>query len=186
MFERFTKAARETVVRAQREARSLQDARIGTEHLLLALLDRGALTAYPVLSGLGLRADDVRGVVRRGDPGLVSESEAEALRSIGIDVDAVLARLTETFGEDAVRAVARERGTARRASGHIPLSRAARDAMGSALAEAIRLGDRRIDDGHILLGVLAAGGTAVALIQAQGISPEQVRAALERACKKSA
>jgi len=187
MFERFTKTARETVVRAQAEARTLRDPRTGTEHLLLALLDDRASTAYRVLCGLGLRAEDVRDAVRRGEAGLVRQQDAEALRSIGIDVDAVLARLTETFGEDAVRAVLREQGTPRRSpSRHIPFSQAARDAMGSAVREAIRLGDKHIDDGHILAGVLSSGGAARGLVQAQGVSAEQVRTALERAWRKSA
>jgi ATP-dependent Clp protease ATP-binding subunit ClpA len=39
MFERFTKAAREAVVQAQAEARAVEHGHIGTEHLLLALLE---------------------------------------------------------------------------------------------------------------------------------------------------
>ncbi len=38
MFERFTQAARETVVGAQLEARTLGHPHIGTEHLLLGIL----------------------------------------------------------------------------------------------------------------------------------------------------
>ena len=39
MFERFTDRARRVVVLAQEEARMLNHAHIGTEHLLLAILD---------------------------------------------------------------------------------------------------------------------------------------------------
>ena len=45
MFERFTDRARRVIVRAQDEARGLQHNYIGTEHLLLGLLD--ARTAKP-------------------------------------------------------------------------------------------------------------------------------------------
>ena len=38
VFERFNSEARETVIRAQQEARDLGHNYIGTEHLLLALL----------------------------------------------------------------------------------------------------------------------------------------------------
>ncbi|MFV0306787.1 MAG: Clp protease N-terminal domain-containing protein [Desertimonas sp.] len=38
MFERFTREARAVVVRAQSEARRLDDGHIGSEHLLLALV----------------------------------------------------------------------------------------------------------------------------------------------------
>ncbi|MFE3878345.1 Clp protease N-terminal domain-containing protein [Kitasatospora sp. NPDC059146] len=39
MFERFTQEARRVVVVAQEEARQLRDDRVGTEHLLLGVLE---------------------------------------------------------------------------------------------------------------------------------------------------
>ncbi len=41
MFQRFTDWARRVVVRAQEEARILKNSYIGTEHILLALIDEG-------------------------------------------------------------------------------------------------------------------------------------------------
>ena len=38
MFERFTERARQAVVLAQEDARSLRHSHVGTEHLLLGLL----------------------------------------------------------------------------------------------------------------------------------------------------
>ena len=52
MFERFTVDARAVVVAAQEEARRLGHDYIGTEHVLLALLD--AEDGTGVLAGLGL------------------------------------------------------------------------------------------------------------------------------------
>ena len=52
MFERFTTRARQAIVAAQEEARLLGHAYIGTEHVLLALLELEG--GDGVLSGLGL------------------------------------------------------------------------------------------------------------------------------------
>jgi prophage maintenance system killer protein len=57
---RLTGRGRQAVVTAQDEARRLGHPYIGTEHLLLGLLDdRGGLVR-PVLAARGIRADDVR------------------------------------------------------------------------------------------------------------------------------
>ncbi|MES4892270.1 Clp protease N-terminal domain-containing protein [Streptomyces sp. NPDC096012] len=52
-FERFTGEARKVVVTAQEEARLLRHDHIGTEHILLGLLDAPDTTAAKVLHGLG-------------------------------------------------------------------------------------------------------------------------------------
>jgi ATP-dependent Clp protease ATP-binding subunit ClpC len=59
MFERFTNKARQVVVEAQNEARRLKHNYIGTEHLLLGLLD-GDGVATKALTDLGVAADDIR------------------------------------------------------------------------------------------------------------------------------
>src|SRR5256885_14724753 len=56
MFERFTAAARETVIRAKQEARDLGPGPIGTQHLLLALTAPDAGVAHDVLREAGLDA----------------------------------------------------------------------------------------------------------------------------------
>ena len=58
MFERFTHEARQTVIGAQIEARQLRHGRIGTEHLLLALLTQDT-PSTAVLSRYGLTHDSV-------------------------------------------------------------------------------------------------------------------------------
>jgi ATP-dependent Clp protease ATP-binding subunit ClpA len=61
MFERFSSPARETMVRAQEEARSLGHNYIGTEHLLLAILQAGRDdVARDVLNEAGVSHDGVR------------------------------------------------------------------------------------------------------------------------------
>ncbi len=60
MFERFTDAARAVIVLAQQEARSFNHAYIGTEHLLLGLMDEPHGVATAALSTLGVSTEQVR------------------------------------------------------------------------------------------------------------------------------
>jgi ATP-dependent Clp protease ATP-binding subunit ClpC len=60
MFERFTDRARRVVVLAQDEARLLDHNYIGTEHLLLGLLQEGHGVAAQALDGLGVSLAEVR------------------------------------------------------------------------------------------------------------------------------
>jgi ATP-dependent Clp protease ATP-binding subunit ClpA len=61
MFERFSSPARESMVRAQEEARSLGHNYIGTEHLLLALLQPSSDDVVrETLNDLGVTHDSVR------------------------------------------------------------------------------------------------------------------------------
>jgi ATP-dependent Clp protease ATP-binding subunit ClpA len=60
MFQRFTDRARQVVVLAQVEARRLDHNWIGTEHLLLGLIDEGGGVAAKALESLGIGLDAVR------------------------------------------------------------------------------------------------------------------------------
>jgi ATP-dependent Clp protease ATP-binding subunit ClpA len=64
MFERFTDKARRVVVKAQEAARSFDHGRIGTEHVLLGLLDPDGGIAAEALSQLGITTEMVRADVR--------------------------------------------------------------------------------------------------------------------------
>ena len=70
MFERFTDVARRLVVLAQEEARQLQHNYIGTEHLLLGMLDQEGCVAARVLASYGLNREKagvaVEEIVGRG------------------------------------------------------------------------------------------------------------------------
>ncbi|MFJ1969208.1 Clp protease N-terminal domain-containing protein [Streptomyces sp. NPDC087903] len=69
-FERFTVEARKVVVTAQEEARLLRHSHIGTEHILLGLLDVPDSMAAKVLRQLGYDKEtaqvDIAGVVKPG------------------------------------------------------------------------------------------------------------------------
>jgi ClpA/ClpB-like protein len=97
MFERFTADARTVVIHAQKHARRLGHRYIGCEHLLLAL----TTTDTPVggvLREHGITAERVeQDVARRVGLGaaaaLFADLDRDALASIGIDLDAVRARI---------------------------------------------------------------------------------------------
>jgi hypothetical protein len=65
MFERFTERARQVVVLAQEEARTLKHNYIGTEHILLGLLREEKGLAAEVLKSLDITDERVRGLVLR-------------------------------------------------------------------------------------------------------------------------
>ncbi|TDD69961.1 Clp protease N-terminal domain-containing protein [Actinomadura rubrisoli] len=148
MFERFTQGARNAVTGAQAQGRALGHHHIGTEHLLLALLEGGDATAG-TLGRHGLDAGDIRARIARlsGSP-----LDPEALRAIGIDLDAVREATEEAFGEGALDAPAGK--PCRPPKGHIPFTPRAKKALEQSLRQAIRLKQKHIASGHVLLGVL--------------------------------
>src|SRR6476661_8078723 len=116
MFERFTEEARQVVVLAQQEARELHSGHIGTEHLLLGLLDQAGSASGAVLARHGLSRASVVEAIRafRSGDGL----DAEALGTVGIDLDAVRDSVEATFGPGALDVP----GRGRPPTGHIPFS----------------------------------------------------------------
>jgi hypothetical protein len=111
VFERFTTGARQAVTEAQGEARRLGHHYIGTEHILLGLLAVGDGIAADVLRDAGIDAATVeRDVVRIVGPGRaglgpglgVGIVDADALRVLGIDLDAVRDAVEATFGPGAL------------------------------------------------------------------------------------
>jgi len=73
VWERFTDRAREVVVLAGDEARNSGQRNIGTEHLLLGLLDQDDGFASRALGSLGVTADRVRDEIRVRHPWLTGE-----------------------------------------------------------------------------------------------------------------
>ena len=73
MFEGFTDRAREVVVLAREEARDSGQRNIGTEHLLLGLLDQDDGIASRALGSLGVTADRVRNEIQIQHPWLSGE-----------------------------------------------------------------------------------------------------------------
>lgn len=109
MFERFTPDARAAVVHAQHHARRLGHNFIGGEHILLSVVSADQ-PASAVLGAHGITPEYVETeIVRRIGLGRGGSGDApfggldrEALASIGIDLDAVRARVEATFGPHAM------------------------------------------------------------------------------------
>ena len=171
MFERFSPSARATVVAARSEARRLRHQYVGTEHLLLGLVDvaredgaHGASTniAATVLSASGLNAVYIRSQIIRlvgdGANGL-GDDEASALHSIGIDLDAVRSRLEESFGEGVLDRPGPEPTVSR-----MPFTARAKKALGLSVREARQLGSGSLEPEHILLGLIREGAGVAAMI----------------------
>ena len=169
MFERFTTEARQTVVQAQVEAAALRHPRVGTEHLLLGLVGQATPTSA-VLARHGLTRENVLESVSA----LVGDLDAEALTTLGIDLDAVRDRVEEAFGPGALDDPAGRHGAT--ASGHVPFNSRAKKVLELSLREALALKHRHIADGHIALGLLREGdGLAMKVLADRGIDPAALR-----------
>ena len=152
MFERFTEEARQVVVLAQEEARRLHHHHIGTEHLLLGLLDQPGSPTAAVLTRHGL----TRECGDRGGPRLHRRGRARrgALGTVGIDLDAVRSSVEATFGPGALDVP----GRGRAAEGPHPVHRPREEGAGAQPARGGRAQESKsIADGHIALGLLREG-----------------------------
>ena len=170
MFERFTKSARETVERAQAEARAAGSDCIGTAEILLGVAGGGGRGAQ-VLADHGATARALRSRLASG--GL----DSAALASIGIDLDEIRRRAEASFGPGALERGRRARG------GHVPFTPQAKKALELSLREAIANGDKEIADEHVLLGVLREGG-ANDLLRSVGVDPALLREELSPAASR--
>jgi ATP-dependent Clp protease ATP-binding subunit ClpA len=222
MFERFTGQARQVVVQAQHNARRFGHNYIGPEHLFLSLVTADD-PASALLRDLGLtperteaefirltraQPNDPRRTRPRpvADPsgGPLAGLDAEALASIGIDLDEVRTRIEATFGPGALsRAVPRahpsrpplhrrllhrgQRGPGRAGRdtgpaivrGHIPFTPRAKKVLELSLREAVGLGDNYIGMEHLALALLRIrDGVVPKLLANLDVSPDVVRAAL--------
>jgi ATP-dependent Clp protease ATP-binding subunit ClpA len=185
MLERFTTAARAVVTQAQEEARDLGHTAVGAEHLLLALTqppraEAKADIAYVALADAGLTHAHVRDRVIQigGSPiKLLSDEDAAALATIGIDFDAVLERVEGTFGPGAFAPK----------PGHVRFSKDAKTVLHLALREAVRLKSGYIGTEHLLLGLLRQRiGIAGEILNEAERKPADMRANIEAAMRAAA
>jgi ATP-dependent Clp protease ATP-binding subunit ClpA len=191
MFERFTTAARGVVIGAQHEARRLNHDFIGTEHLLLALLQPDSGGPYEVLTHAGLDATTARASIERllaagpqPDTTPLGDDDAAALEAIGIDLAAIRAKLEEAFGPGALdlppprreRRLFGRRRKPLRVGNHLPFTGRAKKSLELSLREAIALQHKSIGAEHLLLGLLREGhGLASIVIRTAGIDPVELR-----------
>ena len=178
MFERFTRRARTAVQDAVVIADEQDAAEVRPEHVFAAMLGDADSLAVRVLSDLGASADRLRAELeqRRGRylVGL-GDDDAEALATIGIDLEEVLRRVD--LGRDAA---------ARKRRRHPKFAKASKKALELSLREAIALGHNYIGTEHILLGMVRGGDPVVRdTLAACDIAPGQLRAGVKDAVRRA-
>jgi ATP-dependent Clp protease ATP-binding subunit ClpA len=181
MFERFTGKARQAVVAAQEEARTRGADEIRTEHLLAGLYTVPDSLALTVLDAFSVDKAAVLREIDRLRPHGRPPIDAEALSTLGIDLDEVRRQVEEAFGPGALdRTRAALGGKGSRFFGHIPVDRATKKALELALREAIHLKHNYIGTEHILLGLIhAEAGAAHHILTALGVRLEPARVIVE-------
>jgi ATP-dependent Clp protease ATP-binding subunit ClpA len=190
MFERFTKDARQVVVDARSQARQLGNRHVGTEHLLLALMEGDSGSAV-LLRDTGLTQDGVRAAIERllGQSRGLSDEDVAALERIGIDIRAVRAKIEESFGPGALEPEVpstRYGLFGRKVSGG-PFTPRSKKVLELSLREAIRLKHNWIGTEHILLGLIREGeGLAMKILVDGGIDVVALRRAAEDSLRAAA
>jgi hypothetical protein len=161
MWPRLRPDAREVLRLAFLEAHELGHPCLAGEHVLLGVLRHGAGPAAALLRQQGLDLATARADLLAVGPTLGPRADpAAALRSLGIDVDAVREHLAASFGADAVHAA--ERRVRRRPwwrGGHprpnpLCVYLLAKRAFHFAAEYADSRGDEWIGPEHLLHGVL--------------------------------
>jgi ATP-dependent Clp protease ATP-binding subunit ClpA len=163
---------------AQSEAVAFRHDFIGSEHVLLALLGRDDQTGR-ALRRLNLDADGVRADIRRivGEgPAPDEVFDADALRAIGIDLEAVRERAEAAFGGGALERARRRRGHCGGAG--FGISPRLKQAIERASKETAQSG-AELTAAAVALGLAhQRDSVAARILDAHGISPERLGAAL--------
>lgn len=184
MFERFTRDARDTVTDAVARARQAGAAAVTEEHLLLALLEQGALD--PLGVDRAAVAADLAAARRRGG---MSRADEEALAGLGIDLAEIVSRVEETHGEGALASTGPRRRTLgsslRSALGrpepqsrHVPFAQGAKKILEHSLRIALGRHDNHIATLHLLLALLTRPGTAAEVLADHGVTYAAAEAGL--------
>ncbi|MBW3614299.1 MAG: Clp protease [Actinobacteria bacterium] len=196
MFERFSADARAVLLLAQEESRRFGHDYLGTEHLLLGLAAHGANGAADVLRQLDMDLPRLQqALVRMLGPGTAAAGspltldDDLALRSVGIDMSVVRAKVEEVFGQGALdpvpprrRPLRRRRRRCRHAGAevpHRPFAPRAKKSLEMALREALALGHSWIGPEHVLLGMLRVRDClATTMLRRQAIAVDELEARL--------
>lgn len=153
IFNPFAREVRVCVEAAVEEARMLGHDSIGYEDLLLGILHTDEGLAAEVLSSQGVRLEAAREEYKR--------MASDALSSEGISLEDIRREAGDAFD---MRIPEGRR---------IPFSPRAKSALERALREAVKLRDKRLGTGHVLLGMLDnEDGRAVRMLGRMGVSSE--------------
>jgi hypothetical protein len=193
MPDYMTQDARAVAMRAYEHALRLGHRYLGGEHFLLSLASSGE-PAGVVLRERGVSPERVEEqVVRLAGDSLFGDLDRDALTAIGVDVDAVRARVEASLGPGALTRAARaaHRGPRLPRLNPRPVSGAERDGYflphapdveqgrRNASREAQARRDTRIGVEHLALGLLAVTeGPVPPILSALSVSAPALRAAI--------
>lgn len=162
MFERFHEDARQAVVLARREAALMGQRNIGCSHLLLGIMSEPDGPGALALSAAGLDVAGLRARIAAAARPPAEPLDADALASLGIDLDAVRRATEATFGQGALdRAAAPRRESP--PFGGMRLTRPAKKSLELALRAAAKLHSGHISSGHLVLGLIDQGNNGALL-----------------------
>lgn len=159
MLERFGRDVCRAVLDAVVEARALDAASVGSEHLLLAVADRCALLQLFADPLQRISKDDVRAQLRH--------EQRDALAQIGVSLDL----LREGIDDDEWRAA--------QPDDQLPFNREAREVLELALRSALDLGQRRVSVQHLIIALMCHEGSSQRVFAAVGGRPDLVEQRLK-------
>jgi ATP-dependent Clp protease ATP-binding subunit ClpA len=156
----YTPRVKKVLSLASKEAKALNHTYVGTEHILLGLLDEGDGVAAKVLKRLGIDIKQVRQEI-------LSELDPNFQAFSSTDVSAPLKRWSSTGGSTG--------------SDTPDFTPRAQELLGLARKEADRLRHHCIGSEHLLLGLVNLGrGVAANVLDKRGIKLEALRAEVEK------
>ena len=171
MLERFTKFAREVVTSAERKARALDAPAVGSEHLLLALVEKHPFILRPGFVNVAPSGeplpDDARALRR-----LIEREERNALATLGISLERIRTQIETEFGKGAWEESARDR--------RVAFNREAKGALALSLRVALETKTGRIGPWELAIALLRQHGPARALVEELGLDAAEVENALLR------
>ncbi len=186
MFERFTDRARSVVISAKTKAAGRGDDEILPVHMLYGLTAVAELAAA-VLAPLGADTMAVERELERMTPaghaseGAQARDDAEALATIGIDLEEIKRKIEDGFGPGALDRVPLTPRGPLNWTGRLPLSDQSKLTLAFSLREARALRHNYIGTEHVLLGLLRVaerdprGEFAAVTCRNLGIDPGQAR-----------
>ncbi len=209
MFERFTTDARSVIVGTQDVCRALGASEVAPVHILLAMTEEDS-AVRDVLAGHGVTASSLTEALNVEEPPhprqrrALDDDDAEALRSLGIDLAAIRRAVERQFGEGALDEegpvpteaagdaddlvpTTTRRGRLRFGGRHIRFGGGARKTLELAVREAIRDRSGEIRTEHVALGLLRGEDHLVRKVLWQlSVDTRALRADLESGLRRSA
>lgn len=155
MFERMEPLARKIVFDAASISTEVGANAVGTEHLLLALVEE-----LPHLEEWGIDVGDLRAAAERN-------SDAALLRRLGISLEEIREQIEENLGPDAWERCR-------------PFDPRAKKALELAVRAAGRLRHRQVGWQHLVVGLIEERGRAYELLVEQGVPVDDVLATMRQ------